>query len=231
MAKLRVWPMWPIPIESVSQNAQILKPKISYVDICKTAIVQKFGTILFVFTEKLRTSLPSYELSNWALETFKSQTWKIYIFKKIPTYRNFVHCIFFFLPKSSVCHGQVVCLSCSVDSNKIGISKCFNPKLENFVRWCLRKWYYTEISYAVFFYRKVAYVSEKLWDNSSAWFQSNLPLEMLKLVMQKLHTLIITKMPMYKNFVHSIFFWPKSSVSHSEVVSFTHWTDSNQIGH
>ena len=69
----------PIPIKSVSRKARIQNLKISYVDIYKNALVQKFRTVLFFLAEKLRTFLPNCELflSNWALETFKSQTWKI----------------------------------------------------------------------------------------------------------------------------------------------------------
>ena len=47
MAKMWVSLVGSIPIKSVSWNAQMRNPKISYVDIYENAIVKKFHTMIF----------------------------------------------------------------------------------------------------------------------------------------------------------------------------------------
>ena len=53
---------------------------------------------------------------------------------KKPNVQKFRTLLFCFWTKSSVCHREAVSLSCCADSNTIGLSKCLNTKLENFVR-------------------------------------------------------------------------------------------------
>ena len=117
---------------------------------------------------------------------------------------------FFILSKRSVHHGDAVSMTRCTDSNQIGLSKCSNPKPENFACWYLRKWHSTEITYAIFFfYRKAAYVTAKLW----VWLIGPILIKSgtrnTVIRIRKFRMLIFTKMPLHINFVRSFFFVEK----------------------